>query len=132
MDWKFIINNQSSLSLPRKWPQKNSCHPVSDSEPGDDEEEHPPEPQDEEIFLVEEIVLEDAQIVGLVHPASGGPHSDVAADFSGEELAHWVVKVFSSPPIVPVHTEILQDPGSVVPELVVEDPVSHLRHLIST
>ena len=44
-----------------------SVHETND---GDNKEEHPPHPQDEEILLVEEIVGEDAQIVALIREAS--------------------------------------------------------------
>ena len=112
--------------MPRKWPQKNSADSKNDTKPSDDEQEDPPQPQDEEVLLIEEVVLEDAEVVGLVHPARGGAHLDVAADLRWKEFAHWVVQVLSPPRVLPVHREIVEDLGSVPPELVVQYPVGHL------
>ena len=36
---------------------------VDEPEDGDDEQEHPPDPEDEEVFLVEQVVGEDAEVV---------------------------------------------------------------------
>ena len=45
---------------------KEPADPVDNSEAGDDEEKDPPEPEDSKVILVEQIVGQDAQMVGYI------------------------------------------------------------------
>jgi len=58
--------------------------PVDQADGGDSDEEEPPEPENEEILLVEDVVVEDAEIVAPVDGSCGGSNSDVASNLSRE------------------------------------------------
>ena len=59
---------------------------VDQAEHGDPDEGEPPEPEDEEVLLVEQVVGEDAEVVGPVNGSSCSTDSNVAGHL-GEE---WV------------------------------------------
>ena len=46
-----------------------------------------PEPEDEEVLLVEEVVLEDAQEVAAVQATRGGANIDVARHLHQEDFS---------------------------------------------
>ena len=73
--------------------------PVEDPGQGDQHQEDPPEPEHEEVLLVEEVVAEDAEEVGPVHGPGQRAHVDVAGHLGGEQLAHGVVH-HMRPPVV--------------------------------
>ena len=58
---------------------------------GDSDQEDPPEPQDQEVLLVEEVVGEDAEVVTPVDGTGGGADTDVAGNLGGEGMsgARW-------------------------------------------
>ena len=47
---------------------------------GDSDEEHPPDPENQEVLLVEDVVVEDAKVVAPVNSSSSGTNVDVAWD----------------------------------------------------
>jgi len=69
---------------------------VDESDDGESNEEHPPHPEDKEIFLIEDVVVKNAKIVGSVNSSSGGTDVDVTRDLSWEEFAHGIVSGVSS------------------------------------
>jgi len=98
---------------------------VDEAEDGDTDESHPPHPEDQEILLVEDVVVKDAEIVAGVDTTRGGSDADVAGNLGGEKLAHGVVSQ-----ILPVLAHLLLLPDvlehllAVVEELVEEESVS--------
>ena len=54
------------------------CKSVDEPEDGDPDEGEPPEPEDEEVLLVEEVVGEDAEVVGPVDGSRCCTDSNVA------------------------------------------------------
>ena len=46
------------------------------------EKEEPPEPEDEEVFLVEDVVVEYTQIVAPINSTRGGTDTDVTGDLN--------------------------------------------------
>ena len=52
---------------------------VNQAEHGDPDEGEPPEPENQEVLLVEQVVGEDAQVVRPVDRSGGGADSDVAS-----------------------------------------------------
>jgi len=70
--------------------------PVDQADDGDSNEEEPPEPKDEEILLVEDVIIENAKVVASVDGSSGSTNTDVAGDLSREQFTHGVMaEVFS-------------------------------------
>lgn len=65
--------------------------PIDEADDGDDGQAQPPQPQHQEVFLVEKVVREDAEVVGSVNATSSGTNTDIAGDLSGEEFTHGVV-----------------------------------------
>ena len=63
---------------------------VDQPEHGDPDEGEPPEPEDEEVLLVEQVVGEDAQVVRPVDRSSGGADSDVARHLGGLDTSEEV------------------------------------------
>ena len=53
---------------------------VDKTDGGDGDEEEPPEPKDEEILLVEDIIVENAEIVAPVDSTSCGSNTNIARD----------------------------------------------------
>ena len=53
---------------------------VDEPDDGDADEGEPPEPEDEEVLLVEQVVGEDAEVVGAVDGAGGCADTDVAGN----------------------------------------------------
>jgi hypothetical protein len=45
---------------------------------GDSDEKHPPDPENQEVLLVEDVVVEDAKVVAPVNSSSSGTNVDVA------------------------------------------------------
>ena len=60
--------------------------PVHQAHGGDSNEEEPPEPEDEEILLVEDVVVEDAQVVAPVDGSRGGADPDIASNLGHQGL----------------------------------------------
>ena len=56
--------------------------PVDQADDGDSDEEEPPEPEDKEILLVEDVVVENAEVVTPVDGSSGSTNTDVAGDLN--------------------------------------------------
>ena len=50
---------------------------VNQAEHGDPDEGEPPEPEDEEVLLVEDVVVENAEIVASVNSSSSSTNVDV-------------------------------------------------------
>ena len=63
---------------------------VDQAEHGDPDEGEPPEPEDEEVLLVEQVVGEDAQVVRPVDRSGGGADSDVACHLGGLDTSEEV------------------------------------------
>jgi len=89
-------------------------------------QEHPPHPEDQEIFLVEDVVVEDAEIVASVNSTSGGTNVDVARNLSWEEFTHRVMtNIFSSGRVnVLLRPDVSEHFLSVAKELVEEESIS--------
>jgi len=93
--------------------------PVDESENGQDGQTQPPEPQDEEVLLVEQVVGQDAQVVGPVDTTRGSSNTDVAGNLSREEFTHGVVGEVLSVLAHMLHRpDVVQHLLSVAPELV--------------
>jgi len=114
--------------------EQDSSGEVRDHQPGesvdqtedrDTDECHPPHPEDKEVLLVEDVVVEDAEIVAGVDTPSSCTNSDVAGDLCWEKLAHGVVcqilAVLADTLLLP---DILEHLLAVVEELVEEESVS--------
>ena len=56
--------------------------PVDQADDGNSNEEEPPEPEDKEILLVEDVVIENAEVVTPVDGSSGSTNTDVAGDLN--------------------------------------------------
>jgi len=98
---------------------------VDESDDREPDENHPPHPEDEEVLLVEDVVVKDAEIVAGVNTTSSGTNSDVARDLSREELTHGVVgEIFSVSTDVLLRPDVLEHFLSVAEELVEEEGVS--------
>jgi len=97
-------------------------HPVHHPHHGGHDEAHPPQPHEQEVLLVEEVVGEDAQVVVDVLPPCPGSYGDVAGHFSREQLAHGVVSHLA---IGLVALQEIQHFNAVRPELVDEEHVAH-------
>ena len=63
---------------------------VDQAEHGDPDEGEPPEPEDKEVLLVEQVVGEDAQVVRPVDRSGGGADSDVASHLGGLDTSEEV------------------------------------------
>ena len=59
------------MKLPCNLGDHDSGYSIHETNDGHHQEEHPPHPKNEEIFLVEQIVGEYAQIVALVGETRG-------------------------------------------------------------
>ena len=66
--------------LPGEVGDTDPSSPVDESENGQDGQTQPPEPQDEEVLLVEQVVGQDAQVVGPVDTTRGSSNTDVAGN----------------------------------------------------
>ena len=64
--------------------------PVDQTQGGDGEEGEPPVPDDEEVVLVEQVVGQQAEDVGLVGVAGGSSSQQRAGHHGGEEVAQRV------------------------------------------
>ena len=61
--------------------QIGNHHPgesVDQPDHGEADQEHPPHPEDEEVLLVEDVVVEDAEIIVGVNVTSSCSNTDVA------------------------------------------------------
>merc|ERR1719361_1816666 len=97
---------------------------VDQAEHGDPDEGEPPEPEDEEVLLVEQVVGEDAQVVRPVDRSGGGADSDVACHLCGEQLTHGVVgEILALRPHVLHAPHVVQYVLAVAPELVQQQRV---------
>ena len=63
---------------PRKVWHEDPCHSVDESQNCNKKEENPPNPENEEVLLVEQVVAEDAEEVTLIHASSGGANLNAA------------------------------------------------------
>ena len=106
--------------LPGEVGDTDPSSPVDESENGQDGQTQPPEPQDEEVLLVEQVVAENAEEVGPVQGSGQRAHIDVTRDLGGEQLAHGVMHRVGAA----VVGDVLDHLHAVVHEVVVEDPVS--------
>ena len=66
--------------LPGEVGDTDPSGPVDESQNGKDGQTQPPEPQDEEVLLVEQVVGQDAQVVGPVDTTRGSSNTDVAGN----------------------------------------------------
>jgi len=115
--------------------QSHLCHSrdsdlgesVDDSNTGDREKDDPPEPEDEEVVLVEHVIGEKAESVGCVCTSCYGSNMDSAGYFRGEHLAK---RVLHSNSLQVIGTrfvrEILNSFGSIVVELAFKKPIQYL------
>merc|ERR1719220_1585355 len=95
-------------------------------EDGDADEGEPPKPEDEEVLLVEQVVGEDAEVVGPVYGSSCSTDSNVAGHLSGEKLAHGVVGEELALGAHVLHApHVVQHVLPVTPELVQQQRVGH-------
>jgi len=100
--------------------------PVDQAEDGDGDEGEPPEPEDEEILLVENVVVEDAEIVTPVDGSSGGTNPDVASYLSWEKFTHWIVaEVLSFWSNMLHRPDVVNNLLAVPEELVEQKGISH-------
>ena len=68
------------------------CKSVDEPEDGDPDEGEPPEPEDEEVLLVEEVVGEDAEVVGPVDGSRCSTDSNVAGHLKGGRKGEYKLK----------------------------------------
>jgi len=119
--WNFPQQNR-----PGQVRDHHTGESVDQSDHRETDQNHPPHPEDEEVLLVEDVVIKNAQIVAGVDPTSSGSNPDVAGDLSGEELAHGVVgEVLSVSADVLLCPDVLEDLLAIAEELVEEESVSH-------
>jgi len=98
--------------------------PVDQAEGGDSDEEEPPEPEDEEILLIEDVVVEDAEVVAPVDGPGGGADPDVAGNLCGEKFTHGVMaEIFAIWSNMFDGPDIVEDLLAVPEELVEEEGV---------
>ena len=64
--------------LPREVRDHHPGESEDETNDGDSDEEHPPDPEDQEVLLVENVVVEDAKVVAPVNGSSSGTNVDVA------------------------------------------------------
>jgi len=104
----------------------HSGESVDESNDGESNEEHPPHPEDKEIFLVEDVVVKDAKIVGSVNSSSRGSNVDVTRHLSREEFAHGIVSHVSSVEWIDglLRPNISENLLSVAEELVEKESIS--------
>ena len=69
---------------PREVGDHDPCKSEDEPEDGDADEGEPPEPEDEEVLLVEQVVGEDAEVVGPVNGSSCSTDSNVAGHLEEE------------------------------------------------
>merc|ERR1719222_732322 len=67
-----------------------SGRPVDEGQAGDEDEGHPPPPDNEEVVLVEHIVGEKTENVLLVGISPNSTSLHTAGDLSGKKVAHGV------------------------------------------
>ena len=82
--------------IPGQVRDHDSCKSEDETNNSEADEEHPPHPENKEVLLVEDIVVEDAEVVAPVNGTSGGSNVDVAGHLSGEQLAHGIMGVVLS------------------------------------
>jgi len=107
--------------LPAEVGHGHASKTVDQPEHGDNDEADPPQPDDEEVLLVEEIVGEDAQIVALILSSRRCSYGDVAGNLCGEELAHGIVELLA---VGSESAEISPGLSAVGPELVEKEHVA--------
>jgi len=102
-------------------------HSVDHPQAGEPSQDHPPQPNDEEVLLVEEVVGEDAQIVALILSSCSCSYGDVAGNLCGEELAHGVVYHFAGlqMAVTRIGPEKAEDFCAIGPELIDQQHVAH-------
>lgn len=109
---------------PGKVRYTDSGSSVDESKDGEDGNGQPPEPQDKEVLLVEQVVGEDAQIVGPVYATSSSTNSDIAGNFCREQFTHRIVgQKFSIWANMFDRPHIVQHFLTISPELVEEQGV---------
>jgi len=100
--------------------------PVDKAQDGDGDEGEPPEPKDKEILLVEDVVVEDAEIVSPVDCSSGGTNANIAGNLSWEKFTHRIVAK-----VLPLRSNVLDRPDvvnnflTIAKELVEQESISH-------
>ena len=71
----------------------NPGESVDKTEDGDCDEGEPPEPEGEEVLLVEDVVVEDAKVVTPVDGTSSGTNTDVAGDLGDKIVQKRITKL---------------------------------------
>ena len=67
-----------------------SCS-IEESKDGDEDEEYPPAPEDEEEILIKEVVGKNAEETGFIIAAPANrAGADITSNLSREQIAHWV------------------------------------------
>ena len=69
---------------PREVGDHDPCKSEDEPEDGDADEGEPPEPEDEEVLLVEQVVGEDAEVVGPVDGSCRRTDPDVAGNLEAK------------------------------------------------
>ena len=65
-------------TVPGQIRDHHSSKSVDQTNDRDTNQEHPPHPENQEIFLVEDVVVEDAEVVAPVNSSGRGSNVDVA------------------------------------------------------
>jgi len=92
---------------------------VDKSQDGEDGEGQPPQPQNKEVLLIEQIIGENAQVVGSVDTTCSSTNSDVAGDLSREQFTHRIMSQILSILTNMFHRpDIVHNFLSISPELV--------------
>ena len=60
----------------------NPGEPVEDPQDGEDGDAQPPEPEDQEVLLVEEVVGENAKVVAPVYASGCSSDTDIARNLN--------------------------------------------------
>ena len=75
----YSLKNEHS---PGEIRDSNPGEPVDDPQDGEDGDAQPPEPEDQEVLLVEEVVREDAEVVAPVYASGCSSNTDIARNLN--------------------------------------------------
>ena len=93
------------------------CKAIDESKNREGQENDPPEPQDEEEILVEDIVGENTeQALPVIATTTNRSNTDITCHFGREKIAHWVTSM-------PTTIIVVRDSNAILPEIPVKKTV---------
>ena len=97
----------------------DSQQPIDNSKDGDDKKHDPPEPEEEEVLLIEHVVTKDTQEGIEISVARCSAKFQEAGNLGRENFAHGIMQSFAVDPKVLVIVKIEDNIKTILPKLVV-------------